>query len=108
LLALYSKMRKTGIQTMPLFVSSMVRESKDETWDERRVAERAKDMLTLPMDTFWNVFFCISERTTRHMSDTLQSMLEVEKPAKQIPDTRRGLLELRRRELREAWNALMR
>ena len=109
LFALYSKMRKSGIQTMPLFVSSIVRESKDEVWNEKIVAERAKDMLTLPMDVFWDVFFCISARTVRQMSDTLRSMLEVDrvKEKKVIPATRHGLLALRRQELREAWSALM-
>jgi hypothetical protein len=111
LLALYSKMRKTGIQTMPLFVATIVRETKDEQWDEAVVAERAKDMLTLPMDVFWNVFFCTMRHTTRQMSDTLRSMLEKEKPKRGTRahlDMKRGLLELRKRELREAWQMLTR
>jgi hypothetical protein len=111
LLALYSKMRKTGIQTMPLFVATIVRESKDEQWDEAVVADRAKHMLSLPMDIFWNVFFCTWQHTIRQMSDTLRSMLDQQKPklgTQEHLDMKLGQLASRKRELREAWQMLIR
>jgi len=112
LLALYSKMRKSGIQVMPMFVASVVKEQPGEDFDESVIAKRAEQMRTLPMDLFWEVFFCTSALTLRHMSATLRSMLGVEKPkpklgSKEYRDMRLGQLAQHKAALRAAWKRLI-
>lgn len=109
LLSQYSKMRTAGITVMPMFISSVVKESENEVWDEAVVANRAKEFLTLPMNIFWEVFFCILALTYKQMKDTLQSThAKKEKEKQSVLASRLGLLALRRQELREVWNRLMR
>jgi len=111
LLAQYSKMRKEGIKIMPLFIASVVKEQRDELFDEKVISERAEQFTDLPMSIVWEVFFCTSGLMLKHMNDTLQSMLSLKpKPkfaSKEWLDLKRGQLALQRQALREAWKQLI-
>lgn len=115
LMAAFSKVRKSGIQAMPLFIASVVRERADEPFDEKQIIERADAMKSLNMVFFWNVFYSISDAMLKHMSDTLEfTIRERERRAvkitprnlKQWLALRRGRLKLQRQELRELWQML--
>jgi hypothetical protein len=75
LLSVFTKMEVEGIKVMPLFVASVVTETKGEQWDEATVAKRAEQFHTLPMDTVWEVFFCTQQLYYKAAKSTLAFLL---------------------------------
>jgi len=100
----FSQMRKDGIKVMPMLVASMVKEERLEEFDEVRINERAKEFEDLPMNIVWEVFFCLSLLIIKLGKSTLQYMSRKESKMERLikyMDSKRGLLLLRRAELRE-------
>ena len=111
LLKRFAEMKTEGFKVLSLFIAAIVKEDKDELFDEKRISERAKLFNDLPMDIVWEVFFCTSEHTLRYMSDTLQSMTTSrrEKPtllSRQV--MKLGRLQLRKAALLEELKQLTR
>lgn len=103
LLARFSEMRSEGIKVLPMMVASVVKESPEEVFDEKRITERAKEFETLTMDIGWEVFFCLSQLIIKFGSCTLQSInmenqTRMERLIKRL-NTRLGRLRSQRREL---------
>jgi hypothetical protein len=73
LLKAYSELTTDGIKAMSSFIACVVKEDKDEIFDEQRVIQRAQRVHDLPMPIVWEVFFCTSLHLVRQMSDTLLS-----------------------------------
>ncbi len=111
LLKQFSEMRKDGIKALPMMIASIVKESKDEVFDESVVVARAKDFETLGMDIGWEVFFCLSQLIIKFGSSTLESMTapklnRMEKLIKKL-DTRLGALQSHKVELQEQLKQLI-
>ena len=105
LLKMFSEMKGEGIKVMPHFVSCVVKINHDEQFDEKEIARRVESFRTLPMDLFWEVFFCTLQLTYRLQVNTLRSMIKVRDPQPHgIVNklaSRLGRLRLRRAELLE-------
>jgi len=92
------ELKANGIDQMPLFISSIVKTSADEIFNEQMVVARAKELADLPMDIVWEVFFCTSQLTLKLANATLQSIMETGKETGKL-DMKLGRLRSRKAEL---------
>lgn len=74
LMKAFSEMRSEGIKVMPFFVASIVKVHVEEEWSDAEIIRRAESFKTLPMSTFWEVFFCTLELIYKRQLNILNSM----------------------------------
>jgi len=108
LLTQFAKLKNEGIKAMPIFLATVLRESKDEPFSEVAVIERAKKINELGMDLVWEVFFCYQALIYKSVKDTLQSLTATQKKAETVQASRLGRLRLRKVESWEHLKKLMR
>lgn len=80
LLKMFSEMKGEGIKVMPHFIACVVKIHPEEQFDEKEIARRVEEFKTLPMDLFWEVFFCTLQHIYRLQLSTLRSMIKVKEP----------------------------
>ena len=105
LLKMFSEMRAEGIKIMPHFVACVVKIHPEEAFDETEIAKRVESFKTLPMNLFWEVFFCTLQHIFRQQLNTLRSMTKAIQPQGNNLRSRLALklgrLRLRKAELSE-------
>jgi hypothetical protein len=59
ILQMVSELKEKGIEKMDVFCAIYLKESRDEFYDEQKIAHRIDEFQDLPMDVVWDVFFCM-------------------------------------------------
>lgn len=107
LLMTFSKMRTEGIKIMPYFCASLVKETKDEEYDEQVVLKRAEAFQDLMMDVVWEVFFYTTQHITK-LQLNIQTFIEQEiQKVKRMQGSRFGRWLLQKAELPAHYKAWM-
>jgi hypothetical protein len=107
LLMTFSKMRTEGIKIMPYFCASLVKQVKDEEYDEQKVLERAEAFQDLPMNIVWEVFFYTTQHITRLQLSIQRYIEERIKKVEAMQASRLGRWLLRKAELPAHYKTLI-
>ena len=110
LLKLYSEMKQDGIKVMPSFVASVVKEDRDEQFNELQIIQRAESFKDLRMHHVWEVFFCTLQLLHKQQIDTLRSLIKEKQKPQSVEErlaSRLGRLQLRKVVLQERLKKLI-
>lgn len=105
LLMTFSKMRTEGIKVMPYFCASLVKESKDEEYDEQLILKRAAAFQDLPMNVVWEVFFYTTQHITKLQLNIQHYIEEKIQKVEAMQASRLGRWLLRKVVLPARWKA---
>jgi hypothetical protein len=107
LLKMFAEMKTEGLRVWAAFAATVVKETKGEYYNEEAAAKRTSEMQDLPMDIFWELFFCTLQHTIRSVSVSLKYMLHgVDQVKAKKPTSGIGFWALLKLEWRARWKAL--